>query len=150
MIVSSDQVRAMRTADLISEALGLGEVAAEPRLRERDVGEWTGLTAPEVEARWPEELAAWRERRMSVPPGGEVDFGGRVVPVAEELARAVPPRTAQLAITHGGVITAIERHLGAEPCRPGNLCGRWIKWRDGALVAGDVVVITISEEPATL
>ncbi|MDP9295247.1 MAG: histidine phosphatase family protein, partial [Actinomycetota bacterium] len=50
---SSDLRRARRTAELISRSLGLGPVGVDRGLRERDVGEWSGLTAAEVDERWP-------------------------------------------------------------------------------------------------
>src|SRR5262249_56090611 len=55
---TSDLVRARRTGELIAERLGLGGVRAESRLRERDVGSWSGLTRVEIEERWPGYLAA--------------------------------------------------------------------------------------------
>ena len=42
-IVASDLQRAMQTALIISEAIGVGPVQVEAGLRERDVGDWTGL-----------------------------------------------------------------------------------------------------------
>src|SRR5919109_2812903 len=50
---TSDLVRARRTGELIAKRLGLDAVHDEPRLRERDVGAWSGLTRDEIEARWP-------------------------------------------------------------------------------------------------
>src|SRR5687768_13103713 len=43
-IWTSDLVRARRTAELIATQLGVPDVREEPRLRERDVGSWSGLT----------------------------------------------------------------------------------------------------------
>jgi len=52
-IVSSDLERALATAAIIAEVLGVGPVLVEPRLRERSAGEWSGLTRDEIEADWP-------------------------------------------------------------------------------------------------
>src|SRR5687767_12818211 len=53
-VVSSDLVRARETAEIIAKALGIAEVEAFRGLRERGAGDWTGLTRPEIEERWPE------------------------------------------------------------------------------------------------
>jgi broad specificity phosphatase PhoE len=119
---ASDLIRATRTAEIIAARVGVAEVRAEPRLRERDVGAWSGLTREEIEARWPGYLAARRS-----PPDFEGDD--------HLLARARAGLTAAvdgggtgdvLVVTHGGVIRTIERSLGATPDRLPNLGGRWI------------------------
>ena len=57
-IVASDLQRASETALIIAEALGVGPVVLEPGLRERDAGEWSGLTRAEIERDWPGYLDA--------------------------------------------------------------------------------------------
>src|SRR4249919_1885580 len=49
-IIASDLQRAAETAFIIAEAIGVGPVITEPQLRERNVGEWSGLTRDEIEA----------------------------------------------------------------------------------------------------
>jgi probable phosphoglycerate mutase len=119
---ASSLVRARRTGDLIAQHLGIAQVREEPRLCERDVGVWSGLTRDEIEARWPGYLAARRS-----PPDFEGDD--------ELLARARAGLAAAvdgsgpgdvLVVTHGGVIRTIERSLGATPERLPNLGGRWL------------------------
>lgn len=136
-VVASDLGRAHTTARILSEALGMDPeaVVLEPGLRERHVGEWSGLTRPEIEERWPGAIEDWRSGRVSTIPGGEGDIQPRVAPVVERLAREAPGTV--IAVTHGGVIHAIERYLGAERIAMGNLCGRWVWWDDGRLAAGD-------------
>jgi broad specificity phosphatase PhoE len=119
---ASNLVRARRTGDLIAQYLGIADVREEPRLRERDVGAWSGLTRGEIEERWPGYLAARRS-----PPDFEGDD--------ELLARARAGLAATvdgsgpgdvLVVTHGGVIRTIERSLGAIAERLPNLGGRWL------------------------
>jgi broad specificity phosphatase PhoE len=119
---ASNLVRARRTGDLIASHLGIAHVREEPRLRERDVGAWSGLTRDEIEERWPGYLAARRS-----PPDFEGDD--------ELLARTRAGLAATvdgsgpgdvLVVTHGGVIRTIERSLGAIPERLPNLGGRWL------------------------
>src|SRR3954469_1438963 len=70
-IVTSDLERAVQTALIVSEAIGVGPVVTEPGLRERNVGDWTGRTRDEIEARWPGDLDRWRRGELPEPPGGE-------------------------------------------------------------------------------
>jgi broad specificity phosphatase PhoE len=140
---TSDLVRARRTAELIASRLGVERVQPEPRLRERDVGSWSGLTREEIETRWPGYLA---ERRA--PP----DFEGD----AELLARATAGLAAAvdgsasgdvLVVTHGGVVRTIERSLDAKPDRLPNLAGRWLlAAAPGELALGERVVLVEPED----
>jgi len=119
---TSNLVRARRTGDLIAKRIGIPQVREEPRLGERDVGAWSGLTREEIEERWPGYLAARRS-----PP----DFEGDDELLARTragLATAVDGSGPGdvLVVTHGGVIRTIERSLGAIPERLPNLGGRWL------------------------
>jgi broad specificity phosphatase PhoE len=114
-IVASDLERAVQTAVIISEAIGVGPVVTEPGIRERDVGEWTGLTRPEIDERWPGDLEAWRRGELRAPPGGE-----RNEDILERY-RAALVRIAStfdggevLAVSHGGVMRLLERASGVE------------------------------------
>ena len=70
MLVSSDAARAMQTAQLVGEAVRL-PVRAEPRLRERGLGHWEGLTRDEVERALPGRVRRLGRRPRRQPPGGE-------------------------------------------------------------------------------
>ena len=52
-IVASDLQRALHTARIISEQIGVGPVIIEPLLRERDAGEWSGLTREQIDEQYP-------------------------------------------------------------------------------------------------
>jgi broad specificity phosphatase PhoE len=140
---TSDLARARRTAEIIAARLGVDEVRADPRLRERDVGSWSGLTRDEIEERWPGYLAAGRS-----PP----DFEGDdevLTRVRAGLAAAVDGSDPGdvLVVTHGGVIRTVERSLGAAPERLPNLAGRWLQAdAPGNLVLGERVVLLEPEE----
>jgi len=119
--------RARRTAQIIATDLAL-EVAVDARLQEVDAGEWTGLTRVEIEANWPGYLAEHRR-----PPGFETHehLAARALEALREIAAASGDATV-LVVTHGGVIGAVERHLGADWERTPNLGGREVHaHRDG-------------------
>jgi broad specificity phosphatase PhoE len=70
-IVSSDLARAWETAEVLAAATGL-PIAADPRLREIDVGRWAGRTSQEVVAAGDGEvLAGWRRGDDVAVGGGE-------------------------------------------------------------------------------
>lgn len=144
-IFASDLERALRTATIISEALGVGPVVVDPRLKERDAGEFSGLTRDEIEARFPGALAT---RRW--PPGWEPDESllQRVLTALDDIVEYSGGGGTVLAVSHGGVIYALEAHLGREHERIPNLSGRWVhhdgnNWRLGerlALTPDDVTI----------
>src|SRR5947208_13260520 len=101
MVASSDLRRALRTAELMAEALGVDGVVVEPGVRERDTGEWTGLTRDEIRRRWPSQADD------DFPPGWEDQSSvlDRVEPALHRLADAAPTA---VVVTHAGVIRAGE------------------------------------------
>jgi probable phosphoglycerate mutase len=110
-VVASDLVRAVETARPTAEALGL-ELVTDRRLREVDVGTWGGLTAAEVEKKFPEEHAAWRAG-VDIPRGGGEtyeDAGNRIRGVLEELVRVAPGATI-VVVSHGAALQALGRLL---------------------------------------
>lgn len=116
-VYSSDLGRAVETARIATAGHTL-EIVPLPALRERDVGLFSGLTGPEVEARFPESMA--RRRADGVldwtPPEGESfrQMLERILPAVDELARAWSGRTV-LIVTHGGVVRLLAAHaLGAD------------------------------------
>ena len=58
-----------------------------------------------------------------------------------------PGRTL-LAVTHGGVIRTLERHLGIAPAGVGNLAGRWVEQSAGDMRAGSSVTLFDPDAPA--
>ncbi|MEY2468345.1 MAG: hypothetical protein QOF21_1043 [Actinomycetota bacterium] len=134
-VVTSDLVRASETAAIVAQALGLGDPVIEPRLRERDVGEISGHTREEIEAKWPGLLDDWRRGNLMQMPGGETDITPRVAAGLEAVATS--PGSCVLVITHGGVIGAIDKLLGNEYMRVGNVQGRWLRVDDDGRVHFD-------------
>ena len=147
-VVTSDLQRARRTAEILAEALGL-DVRLEPGLREIDVGDWTGLTRAEIEARWPGELADWSEGRSESPLGGETrtHLAERARSTLTRLAAGVPPGDRLLVVSHGALIRNLDRVLGLEPQSMPNLAGRWYEADgNGSLVPGKVVSLADPED----
>jgi len=155
-VVSSDLRRALVTAEVMAALLELhvDGVQVEPGLRERDVGDLTGLTRAEIEERWPGVLSDTaasiaRDRRFgeTVP-----ELSERVLAALRRLAVEHAGRRV-LVITHGGVVRNLERELGIDPMPLPNLGGREIAVDPGtgAIVPGDRVVLLSPEDvPVTV
>jgi broad specificity phosphatase PhoE/predicted metal-dependent hydrolase len=142
-VAASDLQRARLTAELAAAELGLSPaVHIDAGLREYDVGEWSGLTRAEIEARWPHALEDWRHGRLVATPGGETRdaFIARIAAAVTRVATTHAQGTV-LVITHGGVIGALERSLGADQRRLAHLGGRWVEASDDGLRAGEVVFL---------
>jgi probable phosphoglycerate mutase len=140
-VVSSDLLRAKETAEIIASALGTGGVTAVPDLGEVGVGEWSGLTRAEIDARWPGGIAGWRDGSYA-PPGAEdrQEFLERVVRGLHAVAAAMSGPT--LVVTHGGVIGWLERNLGVNPGVPlPRLSGRWFDVGSGISPVGDRITL---------
>jgi probable phosphoglycerate mutase len=134
--VASDLRRARRTAELIAEDLLLGPVRVDEGFRERDVGDWSGLSAEEMEERFPGQREAWRDGKLERPPGGE-STSEVLERVDAALARLKPDAGPLLVVSHGGVIRALEHRAGLEPRAIAVLSGRWFELGGGKLVPGD-------------
>ena len=111
-LYSSDLARARETAEIVGERIAL-PVGLDPRLREVDVGEWSGLTSPEVEQRFPVGLE--RRRAGTGWDQGEAyeAMGARVVAALHEIAGAHPGERV-VVVTHGGPIGAVWLASGGE------------------------------------
>jgi broad specificity phosphatase PhoE len=136
-IWASDLQRAAETAAIIGDDMGVGPVVVDADLRERDAGEWTGLTRAEIEQRYPGYLPDGRR-----PASWESDeqLVARAQRALRRIADAIPGGDV-LVITHAGVVFAVERHLGRDRTRLANVEGRWVTIAPEGLRLGDRVVL---------
>lgn len=140
---ASDLTRAVETATIVADSVGVGPVVVDPDLRERDAGEFSGLTRDEIEQRFPGYLADHRR-----PPGWEPDdlLLARAVAAVRRIAEAIPGGDV-VVITHGGLVYTVEQHLGQEFQRLANTEGRWLEvGPDGRLSLGERVALAAPED----
>jgi broad specificity phosphatase PhoE len=105
LVLTSDLPRARDTAAAYESRVGAVPVRVDARLREIDVGDWTGRTFADVAEAHPEQLAEF-ERGVDVRRGGGETFAElreRVWAVLTEAAAEVGDGTV-LAFAHGGSI----------------------------------------------
>jgi broad specificity phosphatase PhoE len=109
-IYASDLRRAHETALIVAKRKGL-PVTPMRKLREIDVGSWTGLSYDEVKERLPEAYKRMRTRAGSGWEGGETyaEMGRRVLEAISWIAGA-HPGDAVLVVTHSGPIRAVRAH----------------------------------------
>jgi broad specificity phosphatase PhoE len=149
-IVASDLERAAETAAIISGELGVGPLVLDPDLRERDAGEWSGLTRHQIERDWPGYLDDEGEERRR-PPGWEPDdeLLARATAALLRIHELVPGGEA-IAVTHGGLIYVIEGHFGAPFERMANVGGRWLEVGDEGLVRLGERVVLVDDDETTI
>lgn len=124
-VYSSDLKRAHETAEIVAAPHGV-PVVVDPELREIDIGSWSGLTRPEIDARFPNG-----ER-----PDGETreQHFSRVRAAVVRIARANAGRRV-LVVTHGGTVRAIHDLVSEEPYHPvANCAVLEVHFRDDRLV----------------
>jgi|KBSSwiStaDraftv2_1062776.scaffolds.fasta_scaffold676988_2 probable phosphoglycerate mutase len=115
-LYSSDLGRALQTVQPIADRTA-HEIVREPRLRERHLGVFQGLTGAQCEHDHPLEYARFKARDPDhVVPGGESvrQLFERVSGLFMDLARAHPDQRI-VAVTHGGVLDALHRFAGNVP-----------------------------------
>jgi len=128
-VISSPQDRALETAAIIANSIGVGPVQVVENLYERHIGVWSGMTTSEIEAAHPGWIDA--QKRLDDWETDESVF--KRVTAAMFDIRANFPRATLLVVTHGGVIAAIEKGLGTDEGRIPNLHGRIFTVDDGEI-----------------
>ncbi|MFZ5782525.1 MAG: histidine phosphatase family protein [Pseudomonadota bacterium] len=99
--------RVRETLAIAGPAAGLvhDEACFDDRLREVSWGDWDGCTGPEIERRWPGEMAARRLAHWTYrPPAGEsYEMAvARVRPAFSDIARLAEARTVAV-FAHGAI-----------------------------------------------
>ena len=103
LLVSSDLARARETAAFLEKATGLTALE-DPRWREYDLGERTGLTVAEFGDRMGTEYDGWWDVHAHVVvPGSETaeDVAARVVPALRELMDRLRQGETGVVVGHG-------------------------------------------------
>ncbi len=149
----SDLLRTRQTAEPAAQKLDL-PAAPEAGLREQHFGILEGLSFDEVQARHPEQLAAWlrHDPDYALPEGESVrTFHARVVGAVRTLAQRHERMTLAV-VTHGGVLDMLFRTAHGLPLHGPRTCAipnaglnrlrvtgdrlEIVSWADDAHVAG--------------
>jgi probable phosphoglycerate mutase len=117
-LYTSPLQRAQETADIIGETLGL-PVVPDDRLKERDVGAFTGLTWAQIEERYPDVVRCLVEADENLNIPGEEDielFRARVSTVFDEIVARHEEGPIGV-VSHGGTLGTYLNHLIGLPSR---------------------------------
>jgi probable phosphoglycerate mutase len=118
-IVASDLSRALMTAQVLGDAVGL-PVAADRGLRETDGGAWQGLTREQILEQYKPLFLGWIAGHDVRPPGGESrsEVVARVIDAVERHLAELPAGGTLVVVSHGGAIRGgIGGLLGLEPAQ---------------------------------
>lgn len=148
-VVSSDLERARDTAALVADALGLAYTTDE-RLRETDLGDWSGEAHTDVDAVFPGQRSHWRLNPSWAPPNGEtrLEVSDRSEEVVAELmaGNAWDAGTVML-VAHGGTIAALTSRLLGIPTEQYSMFGGLGNARWSQLVARPTADVTEVDGP---
>ncbi len=110
----SGQIRSKHTLDLVLNGYHPNvEVIADPRIRERDYGDLTGLNKDEVEQKDPQDYKLWHRSYEVPPPYGESikDVEDRVLPFLNELKSELKPDDVVFISAHGNSIRPMRKYF---------------------------------------
>lgn len=136
-LIASPMVRTQETAGIIGAALGLTP-RVDATFQEADFGAWQGLTAEQIEERWPGQLEPWHTRADVRPERGEsiADVGQRIGAGLDGLLAAGTDRTVVVVSHAVSIRAALGRTMGAQP-------GSWSQLR---VAPASVSIIRLFED----
>jgi broad specificity phosphatase PhoE len=115
-LICSPLARARETADIVAAAIGRHPIE-DARLAETDCGDWTDLLFDEVQARDPEQFAAYQRADADFAfPGGE-SFAHQQLRVLEGIDAARLGPVPALIVCHRGSIRLALAALHGDPAR---------------------------------
>lgn len=104
-IYSSDLIRTKNTALFIARSKKM-KINESKKIREISFGDWEGLNYKEIEKKFPDDLAKWKDDLINNnPTGGEkiLNFKARIKDFFQEILNKHQGEKI-LVVTHGGVI----------------------------------------------
>lgn len=110
----SDQIRSKHTLELVLNGYHQGiEIITDPRIRERDYGDLTGLNKDEIARIDPKDFALWHRSYDVPPPNGESikDVEVRVLSFLNEIIPILNKDDIIFISAHGNSIRPMRRYF---------------------------------------
>lgn len=141
-LYSSDLRRCADVGRQVELATGV-ELRLDDRLRERDVGLWSGLTRAEIKERFADEFEQWQHGDEEVKPGGGESAGDVIerIKLFVDTVRSDVGSGSVVAVTHAGWIRSMMQWVLGPGCARRNL---------GVPSQGSLTVLRIDDERLTL
>jgi probable phosphoglycerate mutase len=118
-IVASPLSRAVATARVIADQLGVTRIGIDRRLIEIAYGAWEGLSQSDIRALWPDQLRTWKREPVAMLfPNGEslAHLRARVRDFIRDAARLQRRSEGSLlAVTHAGPIRIVTLEARERP-----------------------------------
>lgn len=114
-VYTSPQQRAVKTAEIVAEALGV-ECLCKDGLKEMDLGLWEGKNWGDIRREYGEQYLYWNtHRRYTKTPEGECynDVLGRTLEALYEIM--AQEKEDVLVVTHSAVLMALFCYIAGEP-----------------------------------
>lgn len=108
----SDQIRSQHTLELVLSDCHKGvEIITDPRIKERDYGNLTGLNKDELEKIDPKNFALWHRSYDVPPPGGESikDVEKRVLEFLNDTLPTLTKEDVVFISAHGNSLRPLRR-----------------------------------------
>jgi alpha-ribazole phosphatase/probable phosphoglycerate mutase len=108
VVYTSDLRRSIKSAEIIAGLFGLQTVITE-KLKERNFGQWEGMSFIEIEKKYPDAFKAWADNPLKFSPmNGEStsEVRERVMPAFNEITAKHKGQNIAI-LSHGGVIRII-------------------------------------------
>ncbi len=113
-VYASDLRRAVQTAEIVAARFGL-PLDTDPGLREVDVGEWSGLTWPEIRARFPDGVDRHDARGYGWELGESYEqMADRALASLRRIAGRHDGERV-LVVVHGGTMRALAAYIEGVP-----------------------------------
>jgi valyl-tRNA synthetase len=109
LVITSNLDRAKETGSIIAKKLGVSEIIETDLIQERDFGDIEGLTWKEIDAKYPEVTAAWKD---PIPNGETI---AQMEERADKFIQMVRKKYSDrkiLVVSHGGMIRVLLRKIG--------------------------------------
>ena len=119
LIYASDLSRAIETVNLVAETLGI-PIKTDKRLREKSLGDWTGMRIEEVKEKFPKEFETYRNGASAVNGESRADIENRAMEFFQELAQKERGKTI-LVSSHNGLLGAFLRRISCVKEQGSNL-----------------------------
>ncbi len=103
IIYASDLERAAHTARALGDAVGMAPIY-DVRLREIDIGEWSGMTTEQVTEQFPDEqdaIARGEDLRRGRTGESVTDVADRVAPFLDDVLAQLPAGATMAVVSHG-------------------------------------------------